>query len=245
MFTFTTNTTNTNTSTTNNNTATNTGRTAPARIAVKLGVIGLAAGAALGLSAGSVSALDEIAIIEQTCPKSGKVDVVGNATTVTVNAPAGKLIAGYCVKAGSSKHGDGPEHVVVDPPAAQVTFGHSSGKAVSHYTIVVVDKPGDLTLPDPDPDPEHPGDLKLPDPTDPVDDPEPTEDPEPQVEQLPPANPSDPADPTAPADPSDPAGPAAGQLPQTGTGTTLLAALAALLVGLGGTALRVARRLPT
>jgi hypothetical protein len=86
--------------------------------------------------------------IENTCEDNGtKVDVVGDHATVEVSAPDGFLISGYCVKAGSARQGDGPELVVVDPPAATVTISHSSGKDVSHYTIDVVPVPTTTTEP--------------------------------------------------------------------------------------------------
>ena len=66
---------------------------------------------------------------------SGKIDTTGDPQTVTVTAPAGKVIVEYCVKAGSIKQGNGPEYVVVDPGVGTITFGHSTGKAVSHYAM--------------------------------------------------------------------------------------------------------------
>lgn len=66
---------------------------------------------------------------------SGKIDTTGDPLTVTVTAPPGYLIDGYCVKAGSVKQGDGPVYVDVDPPVAELTFGYPSGKAVSHYSV--------------------------------------------------------------------------------------------------------------
>ena len=65
---------------------------------------------------------------------SGKTDVVGKHLTVTVNAPDGFLIDSYCVKAGLVKQGDGPEYFDVDPVAV-LTFGHTSGKDVSHWSV--------------------------------------------------------------------------------------------------------------
>jgi LPXTG-motif cell wall-anchored protein len=65
---------------------------------------------------------------------SGKIDTSSDPLTVTITAPDGNKITGYCVKAGSINQGDGPEYVELDPPQSSVTFGHSSGKAVSHYS---------------------------------------------------------------------------------------------------------------
>jgi hypothetical protein len=78
---------------------------------------------------------------EQVCPAgdSGKIDV-NSGPSVTVTAPDGKLISGYCVKAGSANQGDGPEFVPVSPPQKTVTITHSSGKDVSHYSLTYVDE---------------------------------------------------------------------------------------------------------
>lgn len=77
----------------------------------------------------------------QVCPPgdSGKIDVNSGAS-ITVTAPDGKLISGYCVKAGSANQGLGPEFVTVDPPQKTVTITHSSGKDVSHYSLTYVDE---------------------------------------------------------------------------------------------------------
>lgn len=65
--------------------------------------------------------------------------------SITVTAPEGQLISGYCVKAGSIKQGDGPEYIVINPPAESVTITHSSGKDISHYTVTYVPVPDDST----------------------------------------------------------------------------------------------------
>jgi hypothetical protein len=77
----------------------------------------------------------------QVCPggDSGKIDV-SSGSSVTVTAPDGKLISGYCVKAGSANQGLGPEFVPVSPPQKTVTISHSSGKDVSHYSLTYVDE---------------------------------------------------------------------------------------------------------
>jgi hypothetical protein len=74
----------------------------------------------------------------QVCPAgtSGKIDVTGSYMTLTITAPDGYVITGYCVKAGSAKQGNGPEFYVVDP-AASVDISHSSGKDISHYSYTV------------------------------------------------------------------------------------------------------------
>ena len=60
--------------------------------------------------------------------------VTENESTVTVTAPEGKVITGYCVKAGSFSQGNGPEYVE-GLNATSVTFSHSSDKAISHYVV--------------------------------------------------------------------------------------------------------------
>lgn len=60
--------------------------------------------------------------------------------SVTVDAPEGKIITGYCVKAGSINNGYGPEYV--DGLSDEsVTITHSSGKDISHYVVFYDDKP--------------------------------------------------------------------------------------------------------
>ena len=54
--------------------------------------------------------------------------------SVTVTAPDGKVITGYCVKAGSANQDLGPEYVE-GLNATEVTFSHSSGKDISHYIV--------------------------------------------------------------------------------------------------------------
>lgn len=79
---------------------------------------------------------------DQVCPEgdSGKIDVSGSHASLTLTAPEGKLISGYCVKAGSANQGLGPEFYTVDPPAKSVTISHSSGKDISHYSLTFVDE---------------------------------------------------------------------------------------------------------
>jgi hypothetical protein len=73
------------------------------------------------------------------CPAgtSGKIDVSGYYKTLTITAPDGYVITGYCVKAGSTKQGNGPEFYVVDPTATSVVISHSSGKEISHYSYTL------------------------------------------------------------------------------------------------------------
>lgn len=66
------------------------------------------------------------------CPAldSGKIDTIGDPATVEFEAPAGYLITGYCVKAGTEA-----VFVTVDPPAASVTIDHPDKDSVSHYSV--------------------------------------------------------------------------------------------------------------
>lgn len=67
---------------------------------------------------------------------SGKIDTVGDPATVEVTAPEGKLISGYCVKAGTEKF-----FIEVDPPSKTVVVDHPTKDSVSHYSLVYVDAP--------------------------------------------------------------------------------------------------------
>ena len=69
------------------------------------------------------------------CPGE-QVEIRGETKTVTYTAPAGYLVSGWCVKAGTTI-----EVHEVDPPTATVTITHSSGKGVSHYSVVLVKSP--------------------------------------------------------------------------------------------------------
>ena len=76
----------------------------------------------------------------QVCPNNDTGHISASTPSVTVSAPDGKLISGYCVKAGSANQGLGPEFVTVDPPQKTVTITHSSGKDISHYSLSYVDE---------------------------------------------------------------------------------------------------------
>ncbi len=66
------------------------------------------------------------------CPAgdSGKIDTTGDPQSVTVTAPDGYLVSGYCAKGGQQT-----DFVTVDPPQKTVTITVSNGKAVSHYSV--------------------------------------------------------------------------------------------------------------
>ncbi len=71
---------------------------------------------------------------------SGKIDTTGDPATVEVTAPEGKLISGYCVKAGTEKF-----FVEVDPPQKTVIVDHPTKDSVSHYSLRYVDEVVELT----------------------------------------------------------------------------------------------------
>ena len=100
----------------------------------------LCVGATMSVVAGPANANTD-----QVCGPltSGKIDTAGNPKTITItlsdeDIAAGKVITGYCVKAGSAEQTDGgPVYVTLDPPVTTITFGHPSGKDVSHYSYSV------------------------------------------------------------------------------------------------------------
>lgn len=100
--------------------------------------------AVLALLMGSLFTLGGLASADPPPPNPGvctgtHIDPPDDTTTsLTVTAPEGQLISGYCVKAGSINQGLGPEYVTVDPPAASVTISHTSGKDISHYSLTFV-----------------------------------------------------------------------------------------------------------
>ena len=117
-----------------------------ARFARTRAATALALAGALMMSMGLValSASAASATNDEVCTglDSGKIDTTGNPMTVTVTAPEGMLISGYCVKAGSENQGDGPQYIAVNPPQESITFGYTSvgggAKAVSHYAVSYV-----------------------------------------------------------------------------------------------------------
>ncbi|KZE92864.1 hypothetical protein AVP42_02130 [Agromyces sp. NDB4Y10] len=100
--------------------------------------------AALILAAGAVAftAAPAYATPDGTnvCPEfdTGHLSANGEKEWTAV-APEGQLIAQICVKAGSAKQGLGPELITLDPYAESVTFRHSSGKDISHYSVAYVE----------------------------------------------------------------------------------------------------------
>ncbi len=103
-----------------------------------LGAIGLAV-ASIGLALAALTAPAAATPSHDGVCEGDHEYPVDGQDVITVPAPDGQLISGYCVKAGSKEHGDGPEYYAVDPPAAEVTISHSSNKDISHYTLTYVD----------------------------------------------------------------------------------------------------------
>ena len=77
---------------------------------------------------------------------SGKIDTTGDPATVSVTAPVGQLIDGYCVKAGTTNY-----FVPVEPPQQTVVIDHPDKDSVSHYSVSYVEtttpEPGKLAIP--------------------------------------------------------------------------------------------------
>lgn len=74
----------------------------------------------------------------QICPgwDSGKIDVSGDQGSMTLEAPDGMAITAVCVKAGSAKQGLGAEITYYNPGETTLTVSHSSGKDISHYSVM-------------------------------------------------------------------------------------------------------------
>ena len=208
----------------------------------------LAGGLAL-TSAGTVAAaaVNDGKICEGL--SSTKIDTPGEPQSITIlpaDYPAGNVITGYCVKAGSENQvGGGPVYVVLPPGTTTVTFGHPSTKAVSHYSFSYA-PPVVVVPPTPTPSPETP--VVPPTPETPVP-------PTPETPVTPTETPATPtpdavvaALPPVQAAPAQALAPAAAlpaqALPSTGIdGTGITAIIALLLTSLGGAALFVSRRL--
>lgn len=123
---------------------------------------------------------------------SGRVVVSGNADRVTVAAPAGQLVTGYCVKSAGLKGTTGaPEYVVLEKPVASLSLKHTDGGNLTHYSLTlspVAPTPTPTPTPTPVPTPE-PTPVPTPEPTPtPVPTPEPT----PTGPEFPPNPPSSP-----------------------------------------------------
>ncbi|GAA1861229.1 LPXTG cell wall anchor domain-containing protein [Myceligenerans crystallogenes] len=205
---------------------------ASALLVVGLGVVPAAASVGTNLSSSNVAAN-----AAENCPEEGKVEVNGSKTSITVTAPEGQVITGYCVKAGSEQQDLGAETVTVDPPATSVTITHSSGKDISHYTVFFAAAPSPSPTPSPTPS-ETPSATPTLSAT-------PTPSATPSAEPTPPGTPA-PEPPDEPGDePDDGTVPPPvddDELPMTGAGPEVAYTLIALALAGIGTALLVLRR---
>lgn len=109
-------------------------------------MLALAAGALalLPVFAGLASPAQAAAV--GNCPDldSGRVVVPGNQDQITVTAPAGKTIVGYCLKSAGLRGTTGaPYQVVLDSPATSVVLTHRDGGNLTHYSLLY----GAATLP--------------------------------------------------------------------------------------------------
>jgi hypothetical protein len=78
---------------------------------------------------------------EGVCPQGGEWSShfsANDADEFTYNAPDGYVVVELCVKAGSIIQGDGPEFTDFDPGVDTVTFDHSSGKDISHFSVRLI-----------------------------------------------------------------------------------------------------------
>ena len=195
-------------------------------------VAGLMGSPAAAFAAPVLTDVEEYLDGVQVCEgyDSGKKDVVGDHKEVPVEAPEGKLISGYCVKAGSEKQGEdkgGAYFVTLDEPAASVTITYpwGGGRDVSHYALVYVD----VTESTPSPTPTEPGEEPTVAPTDETSEP----DVAPTDESVAPAG----ATPSPSASSDEPP-----VLAATGASTAVGFALIALALVGGGATLIVLRR---
>lgn len=96
---------------------------------------------------------------------SGKIDTDGEPMELTVEAPEGQLVSGYCVKAGSVNQGagkGGAYYVTLDEPAESVTITYpwGGGRAISHYAVSYTDAQDEAT-----PEPSVPAQEPAPETT--------------------------------------------------------------------------------
>lgn len=68
----------------------------------------------------------------QLCPglDTGRINVVGQQTTITLVAPEGQLITAVCIKGGTVA-----ETFTYSPGVTSVTLSLQSGKGISHYSV--------------------------------------------------------------------------------------------------------------
>jgi hypothetical protein len=105
----------------------------------------LAAGLATSLMTGVMAGGGSVAMAapgDKACPdfSTGKIELVDGPTQLTYTAPSGHHIKKWCVKAGSAEQGDGPEGHAGGLGVFEVTISHSSGKEISHYSVMLCAK---------------------------------------------------------------------------------------------------------
>jgi hypothetical protein len=101
----------------------------------------IAALAASILAGGSSAAIADSG--EQVCPdlSTGKIELEDGHPSIVYTAPTGHHVRTYCVKAGSELAGDGPEtYRAPYRGASEVTITHSSGKDISHYSVLLCNR---------------------------------------------------------------------------------------------------------
>lgn len=87
----------------------------------------------------------------ETCSGGVNVELQGEVYEITVTAPEGLLISGYCVKAGSTQQGCGPMTTLFTHPLESVTIEYDhylnscDGKAISHYVMFYTEVPPSTT----------------------------------------------------------------------------------------------------
>jgi hypothetical protein len=84
----------------------------------------------------SVAEEQTVNVNDQVCPplSSGKIDVGPGVTSKTITADPGYVLTRYCVKAGSSNHGDGPlVFTIAGENVTTYTFSYPE-KDISHYS---------------------------------------------------------------------------------------------------------------
>lgn len=88
---------------------------------------------------------------DAACSGGQLVDLQREVHEVTVTAPDGQLISGYCVKAGSAEQDCGPMTTMFADPLKTVTIEYDhylsscDGKAISHYTVFYTEVPPSTT----------------------------------------------------------------------------------------------------
>ncbi|WP_091183913.1 hypothetical protein [Microlunatus flavus] len=102
---------------------------------------------ALALAAGALALLPTFAGLTVPaqaasvgdCPvlDSGRVVVPGHQDQITVTAPAGRTIVGYCLKSAGLRGTTGaPYQVALDAPVTSVVLKHRDGGNLTHYSLV-------------------------------------------------------------------------------------------------------------